>query len=79
MELRLERLSPAMEFATITAWLKAEGDAVAAGEAIAEMEAEKAAMELESPVAGVLEEIVAVAGDEIAVDALIAVIRTAAE
>ena len=78
MELRLERLSPEMEFATITAWLKAEGDPVAAGEAIAEVEAEKVAQELESPVAGALQEIVAVVGDEIAVDALIAVIRTEA-
>jgi pyruvate/2-oxoglutarate dehydrogenase complex dihydrolipoamide acyltransferase (E2) component len=42
------------------------------------MEAEKVALELASPVDGVLEEIVAVAGDEIAVDALIAVIRTEA-
>ena len=36
-------------------------------------------MELESPVAGVLEEIVAVAGDEIPVGALIAVIGTQAQ
>ena len=79
MELRLERLSSEMEFATITAWLKVEGDAVAAGEPIAEFEADKASMELESPVAGVLEEIVAVAGDEIAVGALIAVIGTQAQ
>jgi 2-oxoglutarate dehydrogenase E2 component (dihydrolipoamide succinyltransferase) len=78
VELRLERLSPEMEFATITAWLKAEGDPVAAGEVIAEIEADKVAMELESPVAGVLAEIVAVAGDEIAVEALVAVIRTEA-
>jgi pyruvate/2-oxoglutarate dehydrogenase complex dihydrolipoamide acyltransferase (E2) component len=74
VELRLERLGSEMEFATIVRWLKAEGDPVATGEAIAEVEVEKITQELTSPVDGVLQEIVAVVGDEIPVDALVAVI-----
>jgi pyruvate dehydrogenase E2 component (dihydrolipoamide acetyltransferase) len=42
---------------TIVAWLKRPGDEIAAGEAIAEAMTEKANVEVESPVAGVLEEI----------------------
>lgn len=42
---------------TIVAWLKRPGDEVAVGEAIAEAMTEKANVEVESPVAGVLEEI----------------------
>ena len=75
MELRLERLGAEMEFATVVTWLKAEGDPVAAGEAIAEVEVEKITQELTSPVDGTLQEIVAVVGDEIPVDALVAVIQ----
>ena len=78
MELRLERLGAEMEFATVVTWLKAEGDPVAAGEAIAEVEVEKITQELTSPVDGTLQEIVAVVGDEIPVDALVAVIREGA-
>ena len=78
MELRLERLGAEMEFATVVTWLKAEGDLVAAGEAIAEVEVEKITQELTSPVDGTLQEIVAVVGDEIPVDALVAVIREGA-
>jgi pyruvate/2-oxoglutarate dehydrogenase complex dihydrolipoamide acyltransferase (E2) component len=75
VELRLERLGAEMEFATVVTWLKAEGDPVAAGEPIAEVEVEKITQELTSPVDGVLREIVAVVGDEIPVDALVAVIE----
>ena len=42
---------------TIVAWLKRPGDEIAAGEAIAEAMTEKANVEVESPVAGALEEI----------------------
>lgn len=40
-------------------WLKSEGDAVHAGEAVVELETDKVSYELESPVAGVLLKIVA--------------------
>ena len=43
-----------MDEGTLSRWLKQPGDAVAAGDAIAEIETDKAAVELESPVDGVL-------------------------
>ena len=73
VELRLQALSDEMEYGTIVRWLKAEGDRVTAGEAVVEVEAEKVTNELEAPVTGVLERIVAVEGDEIRVGATIAI------
>ena len=52
---------------TIVAWLKRPGDGIAAGEAIAEAMTEKANVEVESPVAGVLEEILVEEEDTVAV------------
>ena len=39
---------------TIVGWLKAEGDAVKAGEIVAEIETDKAVVEIEAPVDGIL-------------------------
>ena len=39
---------------TIVNWLKAEGDAVTAGEVVAEIETDKAVIEIEAPIAGTL-------------------------
>jgi pyruvate/2-oxoglutarate dehydrogenase complex dihydrolipoamide acyltransferase (E2) component len=73
VELKLQAVSDEMEYGTIARWLKAEGDNVAAGEAVVEVEAEKVTSELEAPVTGVLERIVAAEGDEIRVGATIAI------
>lgn len=73
VELTLQALSEEMEFGTIARWLISEGDAVMAGEVVAEVEAEKVTIEVEAPVTGVLERIVAVAGDEIRVGATLAI------
>ena len=73
-EFKLERFAEEMEFGTISRWLKKEGDAVSAGEVIVEVEAEKANHEVESPVSGRIESIVAVEGDEIKVGDTMAVI-----
>ena len=78
VEVKLEPVSEEQEYGTISRWLKREGDAVAAGEVIVEVEAEKATQEVEAPVAGVLESILAVEGDEIRVGEPIAVIAEAA-
>jgi len=64
IEVRLERLSEEMEYGTVSRWLKGEGDAVTAGEPIAEVEAEKVTVEITAPVSGVLQSILAVQGDE---------------
>ena len=76
VELKLERFSEEMEYATVSRWLKREGDAVTEGEPIVEVEAEKANHELEAPASGVLESILAAAGDEIKVGETLAVVGT---
>ncbi len=53
-ELVMPRLSDTMERGTVARWLKHEGDAVAAGDVVAEIETDKATMEYTSDVAGVL-------------------------
>lgn len=74
MELKLESFSAEMEYGTIARWLKEEGDRVAAGEVIVEVEAEKVTQEIPAPVSGVLQAILAFEGDEIRVGSPIAVI-----
>lgn len=71
----LEPLAAEMEYATIQRWLKGEGDPVAAGEPVVEVEADKANYELGAPVGGTIAEIVAVEGDEVKVGAVLAVIE----
>jgi len=61
---------------TIGTWLKKVGDAVAADEPIVEVETDKVAMEVPSPVAGVLVEIVAEEGQDVEIGALIAKVDT---
>ena len=63
-----------MEYGTVLRWLKAEGESVAEGESLVEVEAEKVNHELEAPVSGRIETILAEEGDEIKVGATIAII-----
>jgi pyruvate/2-oxoglutarate dehydrogenase complex dihydrolipoamide acyltransferase (E2) component len=55
-------------------WLKREGEDVAQGEPLVEVEADKANHEIEAPVSGRIESIVAEEGDEIKVGATMAII-----
>lgn len=73
-ELTLTQIVPEMEYATVTRWLKREGDTLTAGEPLLELEAEKANHEVEAPVGGVLSSIVAVEGDEVKLGDTLAVI-----
>jgi pyruvate dehydrogenase E2 component (dihydrolipoamide acetyltransferase) len=57
---------------TIVRWLKHEGAFVAIGEVIAEIETDKATVELESPIAGILLTIVAQQGDLVPIDGVLA-------
>jgi pyruvate dehydrogenase E2 component (dihydrolipoamide acetyltransferase) len=70
-ELVMPRLSDTMEEGTILRWLKADGDEVARGEELVEIETDKATMTYESDQAGVLE-IVAGVGATLPVGELIA-------
>jgi pyruvate dehydrogenase E2 component (dihydrolipoyllysine-residue acetyltransferase) len=69
--IRMPRLSDSMEEGTIVRWLRSDGDAVAAGEPIVEIETDKATIEYESEATGVLE-IVAGQGNTVALGEVIA-------
>ncbi len=73
-------LSPTMEQGKLAKWLKAEGDAVKAGDIIAEIETDKATMEVEAIDEGVLARILVPGGTEnVAVNTPIAVIAEEGE
>ncbi|HEU0216798.1 MAG TPA: pyruvate dehydrogenase complex E1 component subunit beta [Stellaceae bacterium] len=73
-------LSPTMTEGKIARWLKAEGDHVAPGDAIAEIETDKATMEVEAVDEGILARIVIPEGTEhVAVNTPIAVIAANGE
>lgn len=61
-----------MESGTIAAWLKEVGDQVERGEPIAEVETDKATVEMEALASGKLVEIVAQPGTEVAVGEVVA-------
>ncbi|PZX06012.1 pyruvate dehydrogenase complex dihydrolipoamide acetyltransferase [Celeribacter halophilus] len=73
-EIILPSLSAGMEDAVIANWLKAEGEAVKAGETLAEVETEKATMEFEADADGVIGKILTPAGERADVNAVIAVL-----
>ena len=58
-KVRLPRLSQATTEAIVVAWFKAEGDSVDLGEPLLEVTTDKATVEIESPAAGTLVEVVA--------------------
>ncbi|MBK8044737.1 MAG: pyruvate dehydrogenase complex dihydrolipoamide acetyltransferase [Haliscomenobacter sp.] len=71
--IRMPRMSDTMEEGNIVAWLKKEGDKVESGQTIAEVETDKATMELDSYTEGVLLHI-AVKEGTVPIDGIIAVI-----
>ncbi|MCO6050589.1 pyruvate dehydrogenase complex E1 component subunit beta [Mesorhizobium sp. RP14(2022)] len=64
IEILMPALSPTMEEGTLSKWLKNEGDAVTAGDVIAEIETDKATMEVEAVDEGTLGKILIEAGTE---------------
>ena len=70
----LAKLSPTMEEGTIVKWNKKEGDAIKVGDVLAEIETDKANMEMEALGAGVLRKVLVAAGGKAPVGALIGVI-----
>ena len=72
-EIKLPRLGQGMESGVIVRWLKQEGEAVAKGEPLYELDTDKVTQEVEAEVDGVLAKIV-VAEGEVEVGATIAVI-----
>ena len=70
----MEALSPTMEEGRLVKWLKAEGDAVKSGDVLAEVETDKAIMELAARGDGVLRKRLIDEGGTSPVGSLIAVI-----
>jgi len=70
-EVRMPRLSDSMEEGTIVRWLKAAGDVVGTGDALVEIETDKATMEYEAEADGTLE-ILAGEGETVALGEAIA-------
>ena len=68
----MPKLSDTMEEGTILRWLKKEGDTITAGEVIAEVETDKADMELEATASGTLAAIEVKEGESAAVGAVLA-------
>ena len=75
----MEALSPTMEEGQLVRWLKGEGDDVSNGDILAEIETDKATMELVARGAGVLRKIFLEEGGTAAVGAVIGVIADADE
>src|ERR1700687_1787258 len=74
-EVLMPALSPTMEKGNLAKWLKKEGDPVKAGDIIAEIETDKATMEVEAADEGVLAKIVVPEGTaDVPVNQLIAVL-----
>ncbi|MEQ8481383.1 MAG: pyruvate dehydrogenase complex E1 component subunit beta [Hoeflea sp.] len=75
IDILMPALSPTMEEGTLSKWLKNEGDEVTAGDVIAEIETDKATMEVEAVDEGKIGKIMVPAGTEnVKVNAVIAVL-----
>jgi len=79
IEITMPKLSDTMEEGTILRWYKHEGEYVEAGEVLAEVETDKADMEVEASASGTLAEIRVQEGASAAVGAVIAVLNGTAE
>lgn len=75
----LKKLSWTMEEGLLGKWYKHEGDQVTAGEALCEIETEKATDELQAPISGTLLKILYAEGSAIPVNSVIAVIGAPGE
>jgi pyruvate dehydrogenase E2 component (dihydrolipoamide acetyltransferase) len=73
-EMIMPKMGDAMEEGTLIKWLVSEGDEVEEGDPIAEIETDKASMEIEAEASGTLHEFIAEEGQEVPVGEAIAVI-----
>lgn len=77
-EIKVPTLGESVQEATIGKWYKKVGDPIAVDEPIVELETDKVAIEVPSPVAGTLEAILAEEGDTVELDALLATVAEGA-
>jgi pyruvate dehydrogenase E2 component (dihydrolipoamide acetyltransferase) len=80
INITMPALSPTMEEGNLAKWLVKEGDTVKSGDVIAEIETDKATMEVEAVDEGIVAKIVVAAGTEgVKVNALIAILAADGE
>ncbi len=74
-EIKMPKLSDTMEEGTLNVWRKSEGEVVAKGDVLLEIETDKADMEFEAYMSGRLEKILVPAGETVRVGTPIAIVR----
>src|SRR5258708_8955968 len=77
-EVTMPRLSDTMQEGTIAHWLKKAGDEVKKGDILAEVETDKATMDLEAYEAGTLQQILVQEGETVPIGQAVALIGTGA-
>ena len=77
-EIRVPTLGESVTEGTIGTWYKKPGDAVPLDEMLCELETDKVTVEVPSPAAGTLAEIVAAEGETVGVNALLGTISAGA-
>ncbi|MBT7451624.1 MAG: dihydrolipoamide succinyltransferase, partial [Rhodospirillaceae bacterium] len=77
-EIKVPQLGESVSEATVAKWLKKPGEAVALDEPLVELETDKVTLEVNSPAAGSLSEIIAEEGADVEVGAVLAVLAEGA-
>src|SRR5947209_10742549 len=77
-EIAMPRLSDTMQEGTIARWLKSPGDEIKKGDVLAEIETDKATMDLEAYEAGTLQQILVQEGETVPIGQVVALIGTGA-
>lgn len=75
-KLTMPKLRPEMEKGVLCAWLKEEGDAVAIGEALFEIETDKVVNQIEATESGILKKQLCEEGDTVDVESPVAILET---
>ena len=78
IEIKVPVLGESVVEATVAKWMKNVGEKVNADEPVVELETDKVSLEVPSPKAGVLTDIVAQEGDTVEVDAILALLQEGA-
>ncbi len=72
VEIKVPTIGESLSSAFIGTWLKSVGDSIAAGETLVEIDSDKASLEVPSPAAGVVTEVLFAEGDEVPIGEVIA-------
>ena len=78
VEIRVPTLGESVTEATVATWFKKPGDTVALDEMLCELETDKVTVEVPSPAAGTLGDIIVAEGETVGVDALLATLNEGA-